>query len=725
VRRLLVLVVLGTACVEEPVVEDPFPTILFRADHRATILERIDRAPYSAMTATLRERAAREYDEGDPDEWSHGANGRNAETAKAAAMLAWLFDDADEAAIARDFLSRIPTDYETHRTWDINIRMPHPLMGWVDTIDLLRATSAFSDAEYAAARDALTLITGKFFDEFLGPDGTGGLVLRPAQNNHPIRTASAIGYVAMAFPEYPQSAEWLDWATSELDYLWGPDGRYVQADGGVSEGPFYFGFAWGVSTAFFIGWDNLFGDGRGPAPELHRDCRNRSETDPWTGHGCVDGAAFSFDNPLWSERYRATVDWSMSLRLPSGHRPPLADAYFNPFNGGALLSSFGGGGHYRWDWESNVDRPHEMGHGADLVAHHLGYFDDSIEAEEPPWTSRFLPDAGNAIFRSDHSHDAVWGLLLGEAGAARKTLHDHVDGTSFTVAAYGEYLLIDPGYYKPTDLDNAETAQSPSHNLVLVDGRAAPNKGLLTNFGDADAVLQNWHDGAWIDYAEAVQDYGGTAVERSVAFVRDRYFVIADRLSTDDDGLHDYSFRMHGGSGATGEGTFQLTGDGARWELSAAGLDLHVVAVDIALTYEEPPFEENAAPHVDKYRLDRSVGSHAVLDAVTRDQGTAPWFLAIAAPYRVGGDGDDAALDVQSIGDPPAGWAGWTVSGDGWTDIVLAHRPGASESWGTVTLDGVFGVCGEGFGLVAAGSRLVVDGIVCAEGASAAILVNE
>ncbi len=662
-RRLVALaVLLLVGCPTDEADPDPFPTILVRAEHRDVILERLDREPYVAIHAEIEERAAREYDPGDPDVWDHHAHGRNAETARDAALLAWLHDDAAMAAKARDLLARIPTDYDSHRTWDINIRMPHPLMGWVDAYDLLRATPDFPAEEQAAVRDALTLITGAFFDEYLGPGGTGGLVLQPAQNNHPIRTATAIGYVAMAFPEYGRSAEWLSWAMSELDYLWGPDGKYVQADGGVSEGPFYFGFAWGVSTAMFVAWDNLFGDGRGIAPALARDCRNRNDLDPWTGHGCVDGEAFTFANPLRTAEYRATVDWSMSIRLPSGHRPPLADAYFNPFNGGALLSSFGGGGHYRWDWETNVDRPYEMGHGADLRAHHLAYFDDAVAAEEPPWTSRFLPDAGNAVFRSDHGPDAIWGLLVGESGAARKTLHDHVDGTSFTVAGYGEYLLIDPGYYKPSQLDNAVTAQSPSHNLVLVDGRAAPDKGLLNDFGDADAFLDGWEAG---DLARVVahQDYGGTTVERTVLFVRDRYFVVADRLETADDGIHDYTQRWHGGSRIIALGEEQ-----ARWSVGGAFVDVFVGA-DVPLVLDEPAYVENEAPHVDQYRLDRSVQRHAVLDATAAGQGTAPYFVTVIVPSDAGADGDDGPLTVTRL-DAPGGQVGWTVAGDGWTDTV-------------------------------------------------------
>ena len=60
------------------------------------------------------------------------------------------------------------------------------------------------------------------------------------------------GYVALAFPDHPEATTWADWSFSELEYLWGPQGRYVQPDGGISEGPFYGNFAWAPSALLFV-----------------------------------------------------------------------------------------------------------------------------------------------------------------------------------------------------------------------------------------------------------------------------------------------------------------------------------------------------------------------------------------------------------------------------------------------------------------------------------------
>ncbi|MCO4769423.1 MAG: heparinase II/III family protein [Deltaproteobacteria bacterium] len=638
---LLVLAALLVACPSASTTPDPeptpeptpaapvYPSMMVTPAHKQLILDRLGREPYDAVLADIQATAAEAFEDDDPDQWNPSINGRNAERTQAHAFLAWLLEDETEAQAALDGFARLGDHWDTNDVWDINIRMPHTLMGYVNALDLLRGTPWLpAEADETLGR-TLTTITADFFDHFLLNDGVRGLVLGPAQNNHPIRTAAAIGYVALAFPEHPLAPQWANWAFSELDYLWGPDGRYVQADGAVSEGPFYFGFAWGVATAIFIAVDNL-----GEIPfDLQRDCRNRNDVDPWAPIACTDGEAFTFSNPLGTTAYEATVDWSLGISLPWGSRPPLADAYFNPFNGGALLSSFGGDGRYAWDWLGNRDRPLEMHHGADLAAHHLAYYDDTVTPTEPPEAHRLFPDGGHAVLRSDWGEEALWMLLIGESGPARKTLHDHVDGTSFSLAAFGEYLLVDPGYYKPNSLDNARTAHSPAHNVVLIDGTSAPNKGLLTNWGDADAQIGGFaaHD-AGNAVAQATQTYQDSTITRTLVMVGGRFGVVFDHITTTHADPREHRLRLHGYAGFDSGGVFATSPSGARWERpSGVGIDVWVGSIGAGHSIEEPPYAENQAPHVGKFELDRSTAHHGVMDAVLTAQ--APDFVTVLAPY--------------------------------------------------------------------------------------------
>lgn len=690
------------------------PRLLARPEHRDLLRSRVDREPYASILATLKRRADRPYEEEpDPASWDYRTNGNNASTAQANALLAWAFEDRAAADKAREFLRRLETDWDTNTVLDMNIRMAKVLMGYTNAWDLLSATPWFPAEESAQAEGKITDITGQFFAKYLEQDFYRDLLLRPAQNNHPIRTADAIGYVALAFPDHPAASTWWNWSISELDYLWGPEGQYVQPDGGASEGPYYSGFAWGPTAAFFIALDNAL-EGE---VAFTRDCRTRSDEDPWAGHGCVDGEQGALEVPLRGGLFTKAVDWSLSLRLPWGSRPPVDDGVFTPFNGGPLLTSFGGGGEYLWDWEQNRGDPQAMEFGSDLIAHHLLYLDDAVAPEAPRFLTRFFPDAGNAVFRSDWGDDARWLLLLAEHGSARKAIHDHVDGTSFSLAAYGEYLLIDAGYYKPDSLDNAKTSQSPSHNVILIDGRSAPDKGLFDDFGDADAFLRNTHDGDAVDYAEAHQDYQDTHVERSVAFIDGRYFVVGDRLSTSHPAARKHAWRLHGYAGLTSGGTFEMLPDGGRWERARAGVEARVQSTSPGLAVVEPPYTPLTVPHVHEFEEDRKAADHAVIDATVEAQ--APGFLAVLLPYKVGVDaGPDAPLQAAPIAAEP-GVVAWQIESDGGTDVAVLRSKGAPEALelpGGQVLETdaelvVLRIEGKRpFALMARGTRVVLDG---------------
>jgi hypothetical protein len=646
--------------------------LLARPADREVVLARIEREPYATLLAEIVSRAEREYEEDeDPAHWDPHANGRNGTVAMCNAFLAWLFDDAAAAEKARDFFARLETDWYTNEVFDCHIRMPEPLMGYTNAWDLLMATDFFPAAEAQAAQEKITEICKQFYDTFVEDEAHRDIMLGLTQNNYPIRTAAAIGYVALAFPDHPDASAWADWSFSELTHLWGPKGCYVQPDGGVSEGPSYAEFSFAPSVALFIAHYNLF-DAEGNTQTYIRDCRNRVSFEPFDEHGCVPQEPFSFENPLLGGLFHEAAEWALAIRLPWGSRPPLGDAYFSAFNGSALLTAFGGAAYFGWDWRQNRDQPLATTRGSFLTPHHLIFYDDNIaDSETPQWTTRFMPDAGNAVFRSDWSHDAIWGLLVAEHGAARKTIHDHVDGTSFSLAAYGEYLLIDPGYYKPDQTKNAKTCNSDAHNILLVDGRGAPDKGLLTAFRDADAFLENTLSGPFLEYAEAHQNYEDgheTRIERSVAFVDGRYFVICDWLETAATAPRPHTFRLNGYAGYGSGGEFLLRPDGARWQRSRAGLEAYVSATATPLAVVEPPFAEHEVPHVQKFALDRAVTHHAVMDATVL--ATRPAFLSVLAPYATDPQASPRtqppAVERLTLLPPETG-LGWqiTVAGNG------------------------------------------------------------
>jgi hypothetical protein len=692
---------------------------MVRSEEKQAIVGRLAQHPHRLVLEALQTRAARPYEpERDPAHWDHQAHGHNAETAQANATLAWLLDDPDAAAKALEFLLRLPSDYGTHDTVDIHIRMPHTLIGYTNALDLLAGTAHLTAAEFNQARETLLEINRQLYQEYVDDSGIGRIFLQSAQNNYNVRTAGAVGYVALAFPNARDADVWIDWATSELQFMFGPRGEYIQDGGGVAEDPYYYNLSFSVALAFFIAYENVIGAPR----EFDRVCSTRSFEPDWHPHDCVEGEPFVYHNFLRDGRFWATADWSIALRLPSGLRPPLGDGRFGTLTGGALLSRFTGEGWYLWDWLENTQRPREMTYSLDLIPYHLVHIPADVTPAPPPWTHRFLADAGHAVFRSGWEPDARWLLLVGEHGPARRALHDHVDGTSFSMAAYGEYLLIDPGYYKPGELANAETAQSTAHNVVLINGRSAPDKGVLTNFGGADSYLRHPH--VWDDlaYAESHQTYQETSVQRSVAHVRGRYFLVGDRLSTTHAEARTHAWRLGGYAGFDAGGTFEVYPDGARWERDLAGVDVVLASTATPLQVLEPPFAALEAPHVHEIVSHVEVGHHGVIDGVV--EALAPDYLAVLAPYRVGAPaGDESSpLSVEHLS-LPAGMVGFRITGVSHQDIALLREPDAPQEVAlpggavlvtdaelvVLTLEGPAPIA-----LMVRGTRLTLDGVTLA-----------
>jgi hypothetical protein len=693
----MLLILMGcTRAVPDSSSEPVHPTLMVQDPMREGILERIEREPLAGVLVQVTERADQDYRETSLEGWDPSDHGHNAGVSQANAFLAWLYQDPQRAVRAIEGFQHLDDDWSDNDNWDINIRMPYALMGYTNAHDLLLGTPWYPLDEQERLEGLLTSINEQFFDTYVRDDTMRQLALGFSQNNHPIRTASAIGYVALGFPEHPDAQEWLDFAVEENAYLWGPEGHYVQPDGGISEGPLYYHFGMPAALAFFIAVENS----TDIADLYTKSCLNRQDVDPWLDHGCVEGQTFTFDNPLGAQGFADAFTWSVALRLPWGPRPPLADARFDSANGGPVLQHWAPGIPATFDWLTNLEDPEKTTGGMELGPYHLAYMDPDASAEPPEWTTRFMPQAGNAVFRSGWDSQALWLLLVAENGDARKTLHDHVDGSSFTLAAYGEYLLMDPGYYKPNELNNAVTAQGDAHNLILVDGQGPPDKGLLQSFGDTDAFLENTLESEQLDYAEAWISYEDTAFERSVLMVRDRWFAVVDRLDSQAS-ERTFTWRVNGYAGTeeTG-GRFALTEDGAVWERTRAGVFVHVASPEGPLSYEAPERQDFQRPYV--HELD-TVGHHSVLDASI--SATSPDFLAVLAPYEVGG----LPLEVQPVEGLTRGVA-WRVEDD-----LIWLTAGAS----TLEIDGltletdaevVFYGLTDGLALIARGSGLSVDG---------------
>jgi Heparinase II/III-like protein len=708
------------------------PSLIVLPEDKPRILERIEREPFQSLLAKIQQSAAREHVDLPADTFD-SAEQSNGSTALAAAFLAWLFDDDAMAEKSRDFMRQLSDNYESKRDIDLDIRMADVAMGYSFALDLLRGAKMIPKQEADELERKLTTLIGAFYENYVLDAIQRLWSIQLTQNNHPIRTACSIATVAMAFPDHPDADVWANWAFSELDHLWGPTGHYVMKDGGVCEGSLYYRFAFAPSLALSLAWRNRVGEPR----EFQRDCTNRPNDFHWADHGCVDGTPFVFHNLIDQERFQLTSDWFFSLRMPDGQRPPIEDASPKRDNGGAIMAGILDRPDLLWDWYN--DEQNTSG-GMDLAIQHLAYLPDveQLPPAPPTWRSRVMPDAGHAVFRSGWGADDIWSLLIAEHGDSRLTVHDHIDNRSVQLFAYGEYLLIDTGYYKPDMMNNAVTAQEGSHSVLMIEDEPVPPKGLIVEFGDTDAFLRNEYIGEQIAYAEAQQPIDVSTIERGVALWRNRYQIIFDRVTTPVTEPRLHTWRLHGNAGYDSGGAFTLeaTDNHARWERASAGVDVYLAAADdtiaLGLALGEPPFEALKPPHVHKCESEAS--HHAVLDGTITS--VAPVFAGLAIPYRVGSTDGEGPLTVTMIEpvEPSPALTGWVVTYAGQRDLVVGRAPGAPETftlstgesistdacWVATTLEGT-----EPLHLMARGTYLSVNGTAAFEGITEEVSFRE
>jgi len=640
-RRLLGLLVLLLWALPGQGLELPaeqHPSLLFTADQLPLLKERIQRQPYAAWWATTLKRA-------DAAVATYAEEREKVRTAKSLAFVYAITGDTSYARRGAELLAdtKFPPRGgdmgQPHNEGEIAAQyaqaydLLHPFLQSDSTaLELIRTLLA-EEAQrlYAGIRIKFGFLSIRLHQT---PDPRDLSTVH--LDNWHLRAYAGLGLAALALADHPglsgsTPAQWAerahDLVTRTLDY------QIEGTDGGYAEGPFYLRYAADVYLPYMWALKRLAGTDLFALPKVQQ-----------------------------------VHQWSLNLRLPSGRRPNIDDGHLDDFYGHYLAGLREDGGAYRWDWENNqtgryVREFSEM----DAIA----LYDDQVAAHEPAWgPTVFMPEAGDAVFRSDWSTGATYLLLRGEHGVPRSRGlgHEHPDETSFVLYAGGEMLALDAGYI---DFNfHAKVNQGRNHNVVLVDGQGPPLLTLLGQpvDGGMDAYIENHFASEWMDYAEVRAAYQGVSVRRRVMFPGKQYFLVADHL--EDDQTHTYEWRLHGNGGGSSGGVYQREGNLARWTRSGAEL-LAYLPERAGQTFSE----------VD------TLHSFAYLQELThtalrvQQQGKEARFLALLYP-RVGGQAE------PELSSPPGGqalrlalegvedWA-WVSGGD---TVSLATPAGALRS---------------------------------------------
>lgn len=288
---------------------------------------------------------------------------------------------------------------------------------------------------------------------------------------------SGLATIAASFPEFKHSNEWLDYAISEMEKSMN---EQVYMDGVQTELTSHYHMA---ALESFV--------------ELKKLCNNLGKQMPESY------------NKILEKMYSYTAH---TMR-PDGASPLNNDSDRN-------------------DYRDFILRGAKLFNREDWI-----YISTNGRQGKKPLNgpSYFYPWAGHFTSRSDYDKNAHWSFFdMGPWG----TGHEHSDKLHISVAAYGRDLLVDAGRFaysgKLYEKYRAYGIGSQGHNLLLIDNMGQ-NPGPPSV---ASPILNNHYKiEDSFDYAsDEFSDYrvkGKVKHIRSMFYVRDEFWIIVDRVLTD------------------------------------------------------------------------------------------------------------------------------------------------------------------------------------------------
>jgi hypothetical protein len=280
----------------------------------------------------------------------------------------------------------------------------------------------------------------------------------------------------------------------------------------------------------------------------------------------------------------------------------------------------------------------------------LWYASDGAQGKAPAATSHAFPYAGYFVQRSGWTPDARW---LWFDGGPFGYGHQHEDKLEIILAAYGKTFLTDPGNYTYEKSKwRSYFIDSPSHNVVLVDGQPQRRRGARDRM---DYVVKQplphvWSSGKEFDYVEATFDesFGGQVGRsvrqtRAVLFIKPDFWVMLDRLTAVDGKEHVYEPLFH----------FEcpVKADGLRLRTQNAGEpNLTVLArADAPLTLK---IVEGQEEPVQGWLTKGLGGVRPAPVGVYRAHGATTHVMYAMVPSRAGAP--DPVLALEPLGGDPA-----------------------------------------------------------------------
>lgn len=327
--------------------------------------------------------------------------------------------------------------------------------------------------------------------------------------------------------------------------------------------------------------------------------------------------------------------------------------------------------------EIDPDKPHGVLTHKLVLAHPLAlaaYPVDLQESRALGARTAVLPRTGYLVIRSGHEPDDAY--FISDFGP-NKIGHGHADRLSFELHAFGEVLVVDPGYGQ---------GATSCHNLVMVD---QTNQDRWT-----EGTLSLFATGAQSDFARMeIEGYEGVHQAREVIHHAGRLLLLHDTARSARPHRYDWIVHL---KGEAGEITADEGGLTLRKAESGVGLRVLLLRVPqeggtpVLVGKDEWRIESDPYPGVREGHLSR-----CAVDTT----GAQVDHIALLAPFR--GEAPEVSLEGVAGHDQVA----LTLSVDGRRYAVASARQG-SVRIGDLDVDARMGLfCLETGYLSAAGVR--------------------
>ncbi len=536
---------------------------------RETIKARVDdkREPYLTIFNRIKNISTREIPHY-KDDFDPKISADLGEIAEANAFLFWLYEDNNYlTGSLKAILENFPDPTGVSASKKYNLYEAEALVSFCTAYEYLRASQSVDEASLLNARENIV----KRIDYFreITHNGTYAVQLAYLNNNHKVKVLSAMGLCALLFNDRKESAFEISSAMTGIDYIMTD---FQNADGFYAEGLNYLVYTDNSFLPFMYAY-HRFSYGR---EMKFYGVENIAGGSPHTGK------VVKIKDFVTNEKIINLYQKALFMTQPDGMMLPVDDA--NP-------SCLHGGIHYRifnnkdflWQWY----KPKCGFNSNKLNSLTLLLLNDDKPIENPvsiPLEGSFV-EGGIAILRDSFEEDSTFFAFIGENNKSRTNGlgHEHPDELSFVLWAYGQILVLDPGYI---NWDNHDLVKySKDHSVILIDGEGSGYDVIKNQIG-VNAYLTDIKKSGMTKYLSGNTSYKNSDIKRTIICVNDKYFLLLDYVKFGDLDSHKVSIQINGaGGGNIPNSAIELNGSNARYLINDVYLHISVLSSGSNLSF--------------------------------------------------------------------------------------------------------------------------------------------